>query len=170
MFDPAQIHEYQRKTVPTEWKADILAAAESAKSNRKPRIVAVITSLAACLVLLVVGGVILNAFTTSSLPAVSVSVNHATPFTAARSETMSRAQVTLTADGTITAHSSSADLCVVSDNGEKTPLDNTTVQHSLTLEWTILTDSVEFTANGEHFRLTFDAENGNVNVTTIVPD
>jgi len=159
LFDPAQIREYQHTKAPDEWKDEILAAADAAKTNRKPRLVAMITSLAACLVLLVVGGLVINAYTSSQLPSVSVSINDVTPFAVARSDEMSRVQITLTADGEIVFESSSPDLYVVSDNN-----------HSMTLEWLITTDSVTFTANGEHHRLTFDAANGNVSVSPIVSD
>lgn len=168
MFDARQTNEYRQTTVPDDWKDDILLAVDNAPKRTKHRPVTLIASLAACLVLLVFGAFVINAFT--ALPAVTTTVTQPPSVAVAHADISPRAYVTLTADGTIRVSTEDTALLWVEEHGVAVPFTERETTDTVTLEWTVSTEETVFIANGQPYTVTYDADSGWVTVSPIVPD
>lgn len=168
MFDAKQTNDYRQTTVPAEWKEEILLAADNAHKRTKRHTVKHILSLAACLVLIVLGGILVNAFTTS--PAVTTTVTQPSSVAMARADIALHARITLTADGHIRVSTEDPSLRWVNENGDAVPFTEKTANDVVILEWTVSTEQAVFTANGQTYTVTYDPQRGEVTVSPIVPD
>jgi len=181
VFDQNQIHEYRQITAPSALKERVLTAPTA---DKKPipfrRITTAVTAVAACFVLLIVGGTILqNGHVPADIALDGQPLNNETPLVITQVTTadstidlarnVMTARFTLTASGNITVSSASTGFFVC-DGDKTTPLTTYTAKDSVTLEWLVSEQDAVLTVNDVLYTISADPQTSEVSVRKTVQD